>query len=109
MSARLTAHVLDTALGRPAPGVLIQVRRDGRVAAEAKTNQDGRTPSPLLENAAFPAGAWEILFHAGEYFRRDGRETFWEVVSVRFSADGSGHYHIPLLLSPFGCSVYRGS
>ena len=109
MSARLTAHVLDTALGRPAPGVLIQICRDGRVAAEARTNEDGRTPSPLLEGEAFPAGAWELLFHAGEYFHRDGRETFWDVISVRFSADGRGHYHIPLLLSPFGCSAYRGS
>ena len=109
MSARLTAHILDTALGRPAAGVLIQVCRNGETAAEAKTNDDGRTPSPLLEGAAFAPGSWEIRFHAGEYFRRDGRATFWDVIPVRFSADSGGHYHIPLLLSPFGYSTYRGS
>lgn len=109
MNARLTAHILDTALGRPAAGVLIQVRRDGKATAEATTNDDGRTPSPLLEGAAFPPGRWEILFHAGEYFRKDGRETLWDVIPVRFTTDGGGHYHIPLLLSPFGYSTYRGS
>lgn len=109
MSARLTAHILDAALGRPAAGVLIQACRDGQTVSEAKTNDDGRTPSPLLEGAAFSPGAWEILFHAGEYFRRDGRETFWDVIPVRFLAEAGGRYHIPLLLSPFGYSTYRGS
>ena len=109
MSARLTAHILDTALGRPAADVLIQVCRGGEVAVEARTNNDGRTPSPLLEGAAFPSGLWEIRFHAGEYFRRDERKTFWDVIPVRFAADSDGHYHIPLLLSPFGYSTYRGS
>lgn len=109
MSGRLTAHILDAALGRPAAGVLIQVRRDGKTAAEARTNADGRTPAPLLEGAAFPPGAWEILFHAGEYFRRDGRDALWEVIPVRFAARADERYHIPLLLSPFAYSTYRGS
>ena len=109
MSPALTAHVLDAARGRPAAGLTIQVCRDGQVAAEMKTDGDGRTPSPLLEGAAFSPGPWEVLFHAGEYFRRDGRETFWDVIPVRFTAAPGERYHIPLLLSPFAYSTYRGS
>ncbi len=102
---RLTTHVLDTAAGRPAAGVGIVVRRDGAVLAETVTNADGRTDEPLLADA--PAGEYEIEFAVGGYFAGTG---FLDRVPVRFRIDAAGgHYHVPLLCSPWSYSTYRGS
>jgi 5-hydroxyisourate hydrolase len=103
--ARLTTHVLDTAAGRPAAGVTIVVRRDGAIVAEAVTNADGRTEQPLLADA--PAGTYEIEFGVGTHF---GHAGFLDAVPVRFRIDEpDGHYHVPLLCSPWSYSTYRGS
>ncbi len=114
----LTTHVLDTARGCPAAGLKIQLYRvdgGGRVfLAEMVTNGDGRTESPILPRERFTTGTYELEFHAGEYLRdsaQAGREPlFLDVVPIRFGmSDPHAHYHVPLLLSPYGYSTYRGS
>jgi 5-hydroxyisourate hydrolase len=103
--ARLTTHVLDTAAGRPAAGVAIVARRDGVLVAEAVTNADGRTDVPLLTDAE--TGAYELEFAVGAYF---GGAGFLDRVPIRFRIDEpDGHYHVPLLCSPWSYSTYRGS
>jgi 5-hydroxyisourate hydrolase len=113
---RLTTHVLDTALGRPAVGLTIELYRLGKTAerlATAETNADGRVDKPLLEGKAFAAGMYELRFHAGDYLRKTMAlpdPAFLDVVPIRFGvASASEHYHVPLLLSPYGYSTYRGS
>jgi 5-hydroxyisourate hydrolase len=113
---RITTHVLDTAAGRPAAGVKVILSRiDGSpaVVTEAVTNADGRADKPLLEGAAFVAGRYEIVFHVGDYFRRMGvglpNLPFLDVVPVRFAVSDDAHYHVPLLVSPYGYTTYRGS
>lgn len=112
----LTTHVLDTARGRPGAGILVELRRPGEtsVIARARTNADGRCDQPLLEGEAFEAGEYELVFHAGDYYAEQDGEAdltrFLDHVVIRFGvADPEQHYHVPLLLSPFGYSTYRGS
>jgi 5-hydroxyisourate hydrolase len=113
---RITTHVLDTAAGRPAAGLKVVLTRldgDGRVIVEAVTNADGRCDEPLLEGAAFANGQYEITFYVGDYFRRAGvtlaDPPFLDVVPVRFGVTEDAHYHVPLLVSPYAYSTYRGS
>lgn len=114
---RLTTHVLDTAQGKPGAGIAIELYRLGagrqRLASVA-TNSDGRCERPLLEGAAFAAGTYELVFHAGQYFAGQGlalpEPKFLDEVVIRFGiADTSAHYHVPLLISPYAYSTYRGS
>ncbi|QUS35806.1 hydroxyisourate hydrolase [Falsirhodobacter algicola] len=106
---RLTTHVLDTARGRPAAGVRIELRRGGALLATTVTNADGRTDAPVAQ--PIEAGDYELLFHAGDYLRATGQDDgFLDLVPLRFCvADAEAHYHVPLLLSPFAYSTYRGS
>ncbi len=109
---RLTTHVLDTAHGRPAAGLTVALARgDGTPLGRFVTNDDGRLDGAALAGDALVAGEYELSFHVGEYFRRMGVEaSFLDVVPVRFRiADASAHYHVPLLVSPFGYTTYRGS
>jgi 5-hydroxyisourate hydrolase len=114
---RLSTHVLDTMHGTPAAGVRIELYALGeekRLVASATTNADGRTDAPLLSGNALATGAYELLFHVGDYFRAKGAAlpspAFLDAVPVRFGvADSSAHYHVPLLVSPFAYSTYRGS
>ena len=114
----LTTHVLDTAAGRPAAGVriaLFALPPGGRTPlGETVTNDDGRCDGPLLAGAAFGPGRYEIVFHVGAYFRGRGvalpDPAFLDEVPIRFGvAEAGAHYHVPLLISPFGYSTYRGS
>lgn len=110
---RLTTHVLDTARGAPAAGIRITLTRDGRPLAEAVTNADGRTDAPLLSGVLEP-GRYELVFSAGDYLRVSGQAgagvLFLDEIPIRFGiSEPDGHYHVPLLLSPFGYSTYRGS
>ncbi|MBF2715260.1 hydroxyisourate hydrolase [Agrobacterium vitis] len=115
----LTTHVLDTALGRPASGLRIQLMRmNGEEAELIKTvftNADGRVDGgPILAGEDFRIGQYELLFHAGDYLLTQGAELtdppFLDVIPIRFGiADPQAHYHVPLLLSPYGYSTYRGS
>jgi 5-hydroxyisourate hydrolase len=115
---RLSTHVLDTMNGRPAAGVRLELfALDGearRRVTQTITNADGRTSEPLLAGDAFRVGAYELVFHVSEYFRAGGAKlpspAFLDTVPVRFGiAEPEGHYHVPLLVSPFGYSTYRGS
>lgn len=116
---RLTTHVLDTALGRPAAGMAIDLVRLGsdggaEVLNRFVTNADGRTDGPLLEGGALERGTYELRFHAGDYHRAGdaapAAPPFLDVVPIRFGiADPGAHYHVPLLLSPWSYSTYRGS
>lgn len=112
MSSPITTHVLDTSLGRPAAGVRITLEfLDGeayREVGEGKTDDDGRV-SDLLEGELM-AGTYRITFFVGEYFDGKGRQSFYPSVPVIFSIQSTGeHYHVPLLLNPYGYSTYRGS
>jgi 5-hydroxyisourate hydrolase len=116
--ARLSTHVLDVASGRPAAGMRIDLLAIGpglrSNIRSAVTNFDGRTTPPLLEGDSIPTGVFELVFHAAEYLRAHGYELsdppFLDEVVIRFGiADGAGNYHVPLLLSPYGYSTYRGS
>jgi hydroxyisourate hydrolase len=108
MADRLTTHVLDTARGVPAEGVAVTLTRDGAVVARAVTNADGRTDAPLLEGADLVAGVYELTFAVGGYFTGD--EGFLGDVPVRFTVEaGAGHLHVPLLVSPWSYTTYRGS
>ena len=117
--AGLTTHVLDVARGVPARGVridLYEVGDDGArmLAAATTTNSDGRTDRPLIAPNDARAGKFELVFHAGDYFRSQGAKLadppFLDVVPIRFAvADPGAHYHVPLLVSPWSYSTYRGS
>lgn len=115
----LTTHVLDTALGKPASGMRIDVvRHEGKGRAVLKTvttNGDGRIDGgPILNGDDFTAGEYELIFHAGDYLRATGHTLpeplFLDIIPIRFGvADTTAHYHVPLLISPFSYSTYRGS
>jgi 5-hydroxyisourate hydrolase len=116
--ARLSTHVLDLARGVPAEGVMIDLHRveehTRRHLRRDTTNSDGRTDRPLLSGDSLESGIYELTFHAGEYFRRNAvpvsNPPFLDEVVIRFGlADPNGNYHVPLLLSPYGYSTYRGS
>ena len=121
MSGYLTTHVLDTARGCPAKGLRIDLfRLTGEVRTHVRslaTNGDGRTDEPILPQPEFEPGTYELVFHAGDYLRASGQaeggaegETlFLDVVPIRFGMAEESHYHVPLLLSPFAYSTYRGS
>jgi 5-hydroxyisourate hydrolase len=115
---RLSTHVLDTAHGVPAAGVRIELSEltAGRwvPVKEVRTNADGRTDEPVLSGDALKAGVYRLEFHVGEYFRRRGltlpEPAFVDCVPLQFGiADANGHYHVPLLCSPWSYSTYRGS
>jgi 5-hydroxyisourate hydrolase len=115
----LTTHVLDTALGRPAQGLTIDLFRiEGDERKHLKTvttNSDGRVDGgPLLAGESFTVGTYELLFRAGDYLKASGAKltdpAFLDLVPIRFGiADTAAHYHVPLLISPYGYSTYRGS
>ncbi len=117
MAGYLTTHVLDTARGCPAEGLKIELYRldgDERVLLlSLVTNDDGRTDEQILPEAEFETGIYELVFHAGAYLDASGvpPETprFLDEVPIRFGMSEASHYHVPLLLSPFGYSTYRGS
>ena len=115
---RLTTHVLDTAHGRPGMGIAVTLYRlDGdrrSIVAETRTNADGRCDAPLLAGDEFRPGTYELVFAAGAYFRTAGVDLpdppFLDEVPIRFGiAHADQHYHVPLLISPWSYSTYRGS
>ncbi|MDB5596370.1 MAG: 5-hydroxyisourate hydrolase [Hyphomicrobiales bacterium] len=116
---RLTTHVLDTATGIPAAGVAIALHAIGadgepRLVSRHVTNADGRCDAPLLSGESMKAGTYELVFEIGSYFQAHGTRlaepAFLDRIPIRFGlADASAHYHVPLLVSPYGYSTYRGS
>ena len=117
MAGYLTTHVLDTARGRPADGLRIELFRiedTKRIfIAGLVTNRDGRTDEPILPPDSFKLGAYELIFNVGDYLELKGAkgklERFFDIIPIRFEISEDSHYHVPLLLSPFGYSTYRGS
>jgi 5-hydroxyisourate hydrolase len=120
MPGRLTTHVLDTARGRPAAGVVIELWRigplpgDRHLLGSTRTNADGRTDGPLIAGDDLAPGVYEIVFAIGDYFTALGEFTgdppFLDRVPIRFGvADADSHYHVPLLTSPWSYTTYRGS
>ena len=117
-TGRLTTHVLDTAAGKPAAGLQIELFRleagEREALASVRTNADGRCDGPLLAGEALAPGTYELVFHVGNYLRAQGvaltEPAFLDLVPVRFGiGDAAAHYHVPLLVSPYGYSTYRGS
>ena len=117
MNKCLTTHVLDTALGQPAYGILIDLYKfeaDGRKHIKQMcTNADGRTDMPILDLDAVEICNYELIFNTGNYLMKLHKlareDLFLDIIPVRFFVQKKVHYHIPLLLSPFGYSTYRGS
>jgi 5-hydroxyisourate hydrolase len=116
--ARVSTHVLDTSRGQPAAGIELELyilhEGEPRSIAAAVTNGDGRPNAPLLGGDHVEPGTYELRFHAAAYFKRIGvpltHPPFLDVIVIRFGvSDPDGHYHVPLLLSPYGYSTYRGS
>ncbi|MGF6176295.1 hydroxyisourate hydrolase [Ensifer sp. 4252] len=114
---RLTTHVLDTASGKPAKDLRIELYRiEGERPTHlrsVRTNDDGRCDQPLLSGSLMQTGTYELHFHAGDYLGSEaarGANPFLDIIPIRFGIDDQGaHYHVPLLLSPYGYSTYRGS
>lgn len=118
VAGRLSTHVLDTHAGRPAQGIAVTLVELGdgpeRMVASAVTNRDGRSDAPLIAGRPVPIGTYELRFAVGAYFARSGASVadppFLDVVPVRFAvAEPEGHYHVPLLVTPWSYSTYRGS
>ncbi len=117
MTGYLTTHVLDTARGCPARGLRIDLYRiggdDRQLLRSLTTNADGRTDEPILPPQDFATGIYELVFHAGAYLSAagdaPGASSFLDLVPIRFGMAQAAHYHVPLLLSPFGYTTYRGS
>ena len=117
MAGYLTTHVLDTARGCPANGLKIELFRiDGQsrqLLRTCVTNADGRTDEQILPAVEFTTGTYELVFHAGAYLDASGTPPedprFLDVIPIRFGMSQTAHYHVPLLLSPFGYATYRGS
>jgi hydroxyisourate hydrolase len=112
---RLSTHILDVSRGVPAAGVAIDLLRlesaGSRTLGSFVTNADGRTDSPLVAEADLIPGIYELVFHIGAYFRRVSADSgFFDTVPIRFRvSDAAGHYHVPLLVTPWSYSTYRGS
>jgi len=113
--SQITTHVLDTAIGKPAEGIDITLSQftannDWKLINGGTTNSDGRVGNLLADNIVLPAGRYKVLFTIEAYFQNQGVEAFYPYAEIVFDITGEGeHYHIPLLLSPFGYSTYRGS
>mgnify|MGYP001828600270 CR=1 FL=1 len=114
MTSPITTHILDTANGRPAAGVpvsLSRVSESGEIQlGSGTTDGDGRVMSGLINEIDFEPGTYRIQFQTGAYFDEIGCQSFYPEVSITFIVNpGNPHYHVPLLISPFGYSTYRGS
>lgn len=116
MPGYLTTHVLDTANGAPAQGMKIELYRldpERRLLKETVTNHDGRTDSQILSEAEFQTGEYELVFHVGAWLDAQRHPAaaprFLNEIPLRFGMSEQDHYHVPLLISPYGYSTYRGS
>ena len=114
MSSPITTHILNTATGRPAAGVTVVLFRwhQGKLAemGRGETDSDGRMMSGLIDGADYSAGEYQIRFETAAYFATHGIDTFFPRITIDFVVSpGEEHYHIPLLLTPFGYTTYRGS
>ena len=108
--ARISTHVLDVEMGRPAAGIAVELYRNGALLSSACTNSDGRTDRPLLQAEQLEFGHYDLVFHAREYLKSRDPLPFYENITIRFHvSDAGGNYHVPLLLAAHSYSTYRGS
>jgi len=111
--SQLTTHILDTSIGKPAMGVHVFLfHQDGGSwvqIAKGETNDDGRIPDLLKKGATMKLGTYKLRFETQSYFARHSIQTFYPFVEITFQITTDDHYHVPLLLNPFGYSTYRGS
>jgi len=110
--ARISTHVLNTALGKPAAGIPIEIYHGPALLTTTRTNADGRTDQPLVEREELDHGAYTLVFHVHDYLRSTDTSCgpFFETIRIQFIVShGSENYHVPLLLSPYAYSTYRGS
>jgi len=111
--SQITTHVLDTALGLPAPGIDVELDyKDGKRwkdLAENSTDPDGRVRNLLDDGVVLKPGVYRLTFQTGAYFKKRHKKAFFPLVQIVFQVSDRRHYHVPLLLSPFGYSTYRGS
>jgi 5-hydroxyisourate hydrolase len=112
--SQITTHILDTSLGKPAANVPLKLEQKigesaWKTLAEGTTNADGRVPNLLPKETILPLGTYKMTFYTEGYFAEQNRENFYPVVEIQFHVSDATHYHVPLLLSPFGFSTYRGS
>ncbi len=111
--SQITTHILDTTKGKPAAGVTIallqQAGENWQEIARGVTNSDGRIADLLPDNKQMEPGVYKMKFDTQEYFAQDGTANFYPFVEIVFNVAGNEHYHVPLLLNPFGYSTYRGS
>ncbi len=111
---QITSHVLDTSAGRPASGILISLQQqsgnDWIMLGSVETNDDGRVSDFTGSQDVLPGGIYKLTFYLDDYFRQSGTSSFYPYAEVVFEIEGDGqHYHVPLLLNPYGYSTYRGS
>jgi 5-hydroxyisourate hydrolase len=111
--SQLTTHILDTTKGRPAPGIRISLHQqhneEWKEISIGTTNSDGRVSDLLKKDALLDLGIYKLRFETGEYFDKQGIQSFYPFVEIIFNITSPEHYHIPLLISPHGYSTYRGS
>lgn len=112
--SQITTHILDTTIGKPAQGVSIileQLSTDNKwtLLGEGKTNSDGRLPNLLSADIKLNTGTYRLIFDTASYFKTLGVKGFYPSVTIAFELSDDSHYHVPLLLNPFGYSTYRGS
>lgn len=111
--SQITTHILDTTQGKPAPGVIIVLYQGGndewKEMARSVTNSDGRIPDLLPGSLVLQKGIYKMRFETKDYFDKAQVKTFYPYVEIVFEISNEAHYHIPLLLNPFGYSTYRGS
>jgi 5-hydroxyisourate hydrolase len=110
----ISTHVLDTSIGKPAAAITVHLQRQTGTAwihvSRGSTDRDGRVSALLPPNSPPGAGGYRLTFEVGEYFEARGVESFYSRVSIEFVVrDAASHYHVPLLLSPYGYTTYRGS
>jgi 5-hydroxyisourate hydrolase len=106
----ISTHVLDTSLGKPAAGIRVTLRRDNSLIGSGITDDDGRVRDLLEKGSALTEGNYTLSFSVSDYFAKTKRDAFYSDIQIDFRIGaGSEHYHVPLLLSPFGYSTYRGS
>jgi hydroxyisourate hydrolase len=112
--SQITTHVLDTSSGKPASGILIQLEMKEangtwKELGKGSTNADGRLPGLLPAEQKLAPGIYRLLFATGDYFTTQGLTGFYPSVTIEFETHDQSHYHVPLLLNPYGYSTYRGS
>ena len=112
--SQITTHILDTSLGKPAAQVSVQLEQkaaDGSwtIIAQGATNADGRVSNLLEKNAVLAFGTYKMVFDTEGYFKKQNIKGFYPTVEIQFYVSDNAHYHVPLLLNPFGYSTYRGS